>query len=119
MLLMLRRDLQHVQEPIWQVGMKAYGFGFSHPLLYQVGGKVAAITTRAIAGLNGTGNDYAPPIENAQNGNAHAVNGLENGDGKLNALPYPLSGWTQNRDFPPFAASSFHEWWKARGDKKD
>jgi hypothetical protein len=27
-------------------------------------------------------------------------------------LPYPLSGWSQYRDFPPFAEQSFHDWWR-------
>ena len=34
-------------------------------------------------------------------------------------LPYPLSGWTQNRDFPPFAEQSFHDWWRANRGKRD
>ena len=49
MLIGLRRDLQDVQDPIWQVGMKACGFGFSHPLLFEMGGKVASAVTHAIS----------------------------------------------------------------------
>jgi L-lactate dehydrogenase complex protein LldF len=87
MLLMLRRDLQAAQEKHWQFGMKGYGFAFSHPLLYQAGGKVAGIASRALA--------------NAQ------------GSDKLEQLPFPFNGWTDKRDFPPFAPQSFHDWWRA------
>jgi L-lactate dehydrogenase complex protein LldF len=93
MLLMLRRDLQHVQETYWKVGMKGYGFAFSHPLLYQVGGKLASMATRATAAVTG-------------------------GD-TIDRMPFPLSGWTDKRDFQPFASESFRDWWrKNRVDKK-
>jgi L-lactate dehydrogenase complex protein LldF len=85
MLLMLRRDLQHVQEPTWQIAMKGYGFAFSHPLLYALGGKASSVGSRVLA--------------QAMGGDA------------LNQLPPPLNGWTDQRDFPPFAAQSFHDWW--------
>jgi L-lactate dehydrogenase complex protein LldF len=99
MLLSLRHDLEHVQEPLWRVGMKAYSFGFSHPLLFEFGGRVASRATRAVTGLlNGKG---------------------EAEDGTIRALPYPLNGWTQNRDFPPFAQQSFHDWWRENREKKD
>lgn len=87
MLLSLRRDLQHVQDPIWQVGMKAWQFGFSHPLLYEIGGKAAGIASRA--------------AETAG----------------LTSLPPPFNGWTDNRDFPPFAAQSFRDWWREHKTK--
>ena len=94
MLLMLRRDLQHVQEPIWKVGMKAYQFGFSHPLLFEMGGKFAGVASRAIGG--------------DQEGTPEKI-----------PLPYPLSGWTEFRDFPPFAQQSFHDWWRKNRGKSD
>ncbi|MCC6803095.1 MAG: iron-sulfur cluster-binding protein [Anaerolineae bacterium] len=95
MLLALRHDLQNEQESVWQVGLKAYGFGFSHPLLYEMGGKVASATSRMLSGDSGEGVSSSLP------------------------LPYPLSGWTQFRDFPPFAEQSFHDWWrKNRGGHK-
>jgi L-lactate dehydrogenase complex protein LldF len=87
MLLMLRRDLQHVQEPYLQAGMKGYGFAFRHPLLYQLGGKLAGLASRAAASV--TGGDH------------------------IDQLPFPFDGWTDKRDFPPFAPQSFHEWWRA------
>jgi L-lactate dehydrogenase complex protein LldF len=91
MLLKLRRDLEQEQDAIWQMGMKAWNFGNSHPLLYQIGGKVASKASHLVA--KATGND------------------------RIQHLPYPLHGWTQFRDFPPFAEQSFHEWWQANRAK--
>jgi L-lactate dehydrogenase complex protein LldF len=34
--------------------------------------------------------------------------------GKIRRLPPPLSGWTEQRDFPPFARRSFRERWADR-----
>jgi L-lactate dehydrogenase complex protein LldF len=84
MLLRLRRDLQSEQDPAWQAGMKAWQFGMSHPLLYEIGGKVANAATQALAGASG---------------------------GTIKEMPGPLAGWTDTRDFPPFAQQSFHQWW--------
>jgi L-lactate dehydrogenase complex protein LldF len=86
MLLSLRRDLEREQDPIWKLGMKAWRFGNSHPLLFEVGGKVAS--TVANAYLTATGQE------------------------KITSLPYPLNGWTDKRDFPAFASQSFHDWWR-------
>ena len=57
-----------------------------HPLLFEMGGKLASYATRTAAEF--TGSDH------------------------LEALPYPLSGWTDQRDFPSFAPQSFHDWWR-------
>jgi L-lactate dehydrogenase complex protein LldF len=97
MLLQLRRDLEHVQDPVWKLGMKAYSFGFSHPLLYEFGGKVASVASGTIAGLSGGNTDEDHPIHK---------------------LPFPVNGWTQQRDFPPFAKQSFHDWWRENREKK-
>ena len=35
-------------------------------------------------------------------------------NGKLNALPYPFSRWTDQRDFPSVAKKTFRERWKER-----
>ncbi|MCB9453805.1 MAG: iron-sulfur cluster-binding protein [Anaerolineaceae bacterium] len=86
MLLRLRRDLQAEQDPSWRFGLKAWAFGMQHPLLFEIGGKAASAASRALAET--AGSDH-----------------LEN-------LPYPLSGWTDYRDFPPFAEQSFHDWWR-------
>jgi L-lactate dehydrogenase complex protein LldF len=91
MLLALRRDLQHTQSPLWNAGMKAYAFGFSHPLLYEVGGAAASAATRALALLQGEAGEP---------------------DAMIHALPVPvLDGWTRTRDFPAFAPQSFRAWW--------
>jgi L-lactate dehydrogenase complex protein LldF len=98
MLLRLRRDLQATQDPLWQVGMKGYAFAFSHPLLYQMGGKAASIASRALA---------ASQNEDAPDGSP------------IHELPgYPLSGWTDTRDFPPLPAENFHDWWRKNRAKK-
>jgi L-lactate dehydrogenase complex protein LldF len=90
MLLKLRRDLEHEQDAVWQLGMKAWQFGNTHPLLFEIGGKVASAAAKAYTTATGTD--------------------------KINNLPYPLSGWTEFRDFPPFAEQSFHEWWREHKD---
>jgi len=92
MLLMLRRDLQDVQEPIWKASMKGYGFAFSHPLLYEAGGKLASAASRAVSNEGEGIPEHLP-------------------------LPDPLNGWSQNRDFPPFAEQSFHDWWREHKGK--
>ena len=86
MLLMLRHDLEGEQEALWRAGMKAWAFGFSHPLLYQVGGKVSSAVTEAMTD--------------------------ETDQDKITELPPPLDGWTNSRDFPRFAEESFHDWWR-------
>jgi L-lactate dehydrogenase complex protein LldF len=91
MLLRLRHDLEHEQEPVWQLGMKAWEFGNSHPLLFELGGKAASLATRALT---------------------EATN-----DDRIHALPYPLNGWTDFRDFPPFASQSFHDWWRQNRER--
>ncbi len=83
MLLALRRELNARQDGMWQMGLKAWRFGMAHPLLYEIGGKAAAAATQSL-------NDGAP----------------------LDALPGPLAGWTDTRDFPPFAPVSFRDWWR-------
>lgn len=84
MLLGLRHDLQQEQGPLWRLGMQAWSWSFSHPLLYETGRRVSAAFSRAGA---------------AQ-------------DGALRKLPGPLGAWTEHRDFPAFPAESFHDWWR-------
>lgn len=93
MLLKLRHDLQSEQDPLWKAGMKGYAFGFSNPLLFELGGKAASIASRAMTTLLGGKPGEGVPTDDLK-------------------LPPPLSGWTQNRDFPPFAEQSFHDWWR-------
>jgi len=91
MLLALRRDLEKEQELVWQLGMKAYAFGFGHPLLYQAAGKAAGLAGKLMENI--TGSD------------------------RIAQLPPPLNGWTQVRDFPPLAGESFHDWWRTHRSK--
>lgn len=94
MLLMLRRDLEHEQEPVWQSGMKGFAFGMGHPLFYQVGQRTASIMSRLQTTLSKdskTEGDETPMMKE---------------------LPYPFNGWTDKRDFPAFAEQSFRDWWK-------
>lgn len=91
MLLKLRHDLEGEQDVIWQLGLKAWQFGNQHPLLFEMGGKAASAATRVLADLMGS--DH------------------------IEALPPPLNGWTDYRDFPTFAPESFREWYrKNRGN---
>lgn len=34
--------------------------------------------------------------------------------GRIERLPYPLSGWTRHRTAPPLASTSFRSWWTSR-----
>lgn len=92
MLLSLRHDLQAEQEPIWRVGMKAWEFGFQHPLLYEIGGKFASLVTNTVTKMTGSE--------------------------QIEKLPPPLDGWTDYRDFPAFPKQSFRDWWRANRSEK-
>ncbi|MEK6303202.1 MAG: LutB/LldF family L-lactate oxidation iron-sulfur protein [Acidobacteriota bacterium] len=67
---------------IERAGMKLWRFVMSHPVLYGILFRTAAL-------LQG------PLLD----------------DGKLKRLPPPFDGWTENRDFPPIARKSFRELW--------
>ncbi|MBZ0299489.1 MAG: lactate utilization protein [Anaerolineae bacterium] len=86
MLLKLRHDLQAEQDPVWQMGMKGFGFAFSHPLLFEAGLKLSGLAAQAYTEATG--------------------------QTTVDRLPPPLDGWTNSRDFPPFASESFHDWWR-------
>ena len=86
MLLRLRRDLRQSQPATWRLGMKGWAFANQHPLLFQAGGQIAERATR----------------------------GQARREGALKRLPPPLDRWTEQRDFPPFAAQSFRSWWQER-----
>lgn len=48
---------------------------------------------------------------------AAALQGPMLEDGKLKHLPFALSGWTQNRDFPALARKSFRSMWRDNGSR--
>lgn len=89
MLLKLRGDLVADGDTptILTAGIKGWELAMRSPVLYQISGKAASITTAVMRGQS--------PM--------------------LHHLPAPILGnWTQNRDFPPFAPKSFHAVWKER-----
>jgi len=88
MLLRLRGDLVkvHDTDPAITVGVKTWAAAMQSPLIYAMSATAARLFTRTAAGK----------------------------DRVLHRLPGPLGNWTKNRDFPPFAAKSFHEMWRAR-----
>jgi L-lactate dehydrogenase complex protein LldF len=90
MLLKLRRDaVREVGSPLMErVGMRGWRIGMSSPGFY-----------RASVRLGRTG-----------------LRLLER-RGRIRRLPPPLSGWTEGRDFPPFARRSFRERWAERQDR--
>ncbi|MBX3000177.1 MAG: iron-sulfur cluster-binding protein [Caldilineaceae bacterium] len=60
--------------------------------LYEQGGKLASLGSNVLAGLSG---------------------------GNIKFMPPPLNGWTQHRNFPPFAKKSFREWWRERQELRN
>lgn len=88
MLLRLRRDLvqEGGQSLGWRIGMKLWQLGMQSPALYRIGGWGASLATRLLAGNKG----------------------------KITALPAPFSGWTDSRDFRPFATQSFRQRYAAK-----
>ncbi|BCX03772.1 MAG: lactate utilization protein B [Candidatus Roseilinea sp.] len=90
MLLKLRRDLVQVGDPTagWRIGMRLWAIAFKSPALYRLGGELAGLATRLLAGRSG----------------------------KISSLPPPFNAWTKQRDFPAFARQSFRERMRRRRD---
>ena len=90
MLLKLRRDsVAQLGTPIAErLSMRAWRIGMGSPGLYKAGARLGRTGLRMLTRR-----------------------------GKIRRLPPPLSGWTESRDFPPFAARSFRERWAARRPK--
>lgn len=69
--------------------------GFAQSMMsqsrYENTGKLARIGSNLLANMNG---------------------------GTIKVLPPPLAGWTQSRDFPPFARKSFRERWRERRGRR-
>jgi L-lactate dehydrogenase complex protein LldF len=66
-----------------RMAVKAWAFAMRHPSIYNLAFRLAAR-------LQG-------PLMN---------------DGRLETLPFALSGWTENRDFPPLARKPFRSIWR-------
>lgn len=91
MLLKLRRDLvqQGGQSWGWRLGMRLWRMGMRSPLLYKLGGWFVALATHAI----------------------------KNQAGLVAKVPPPFNGWTNSRDFRPFATKSFRQRYRQRRAK--
>lgn len=91
MLLRLRHDAaEQVGIPLFErAGMRAWRIGMSSPGLYKASGRLGRMGLRMLERR-----------------------------GRIRRLPPPLSGWTDARDFPPFARQSFHERWAERQQRK-
>jgi L-lactate dehydrogenase complex protein LldF len=89
MLLRLRADAVAAghAEPIERAAMAGWKATMLNPRLYRASGWLAARATRLIGRK-----------------------------GRIRRLPPPLSVWSRKRDFPVFAAKSFHELWKERSE---
>jgi L-lactate dehydrogenase complex protein LldF len=90
MLLTLRHQGDEAgKTPLWlKVGIRAYEWVATNPLLFGWGTALARVASRLIAS-----------------------------QGWITRLPPPLSGWTRSRDFPAFASQSFSAQLKARRSK--
>lgn len=90
MLLELRDEgTQAGKNPAWlKIGIGLYRFAVVRPGLYRLGGRLGGWATRMV-GKNGW----------------------------IKKLPGPLSGWTDQRDFPTFAEKSFSRRWREQRGK--
>lgn len=89
LLLDLRADQVEAGEaPLFdRVAMQGFVQTMKSRARYESAGKVASLSSNVLAAFSG---------------------------GNLKFMPPPLSGWTQSRDFPPFARRSFRELWQER-----
>ncbi|RME66269.1 MAG: lactate utilization protein, partial [Caldilineae bacterium] len=85
----LRADLvkQDANPQMEEWAIRGYVKAMSSRQLYETSGKLASLSTNVMANLSG---------------------------GNIKFLPPPLNGWTEHRDFPPFARKSFRDWWRER-----
>jgi L-lactate dehydrogenase complex protein LldF len=92
MLLRLRADAVAAgyAEPIERAAIAGWQATMLNPRLYRASGWLAARATRLIGRK-----------------------------GRIRRLPPPLSVWTRKRDFPIFAAKSFHQLWEERSEAAD
>ncbi|HWQ12438.1 MAG TPA: LutB/LldF family L-lactate oxidation iron-sulfur protein [Roseiflexaceae bacterium] len=92
LLLRLRADAVKKGKYEWfePLAMLGYRQAMGSPALYALGGRLASIGTRIMGGPSG----------------------------RIGWLPPPLDQWTKERDFPAFAAKSFHQIWEERQREK-
>jgi len=85
----LRADLveEKANPRLEALAIQGYVKAMSSREMYERGGKLASLATNLLAGMSG---------------------------GTIKWMPPPLNGWTDHRDFPPFAKKSFREWWAER-----
>jgi len=85
----LRADLveEKANPRLEALAIQGYVKAMSSREMYERGGKLASLSTNLLAGMSG---------------------------GTIKWMPPPLNGWTDHRDFPPFAKKSFREWWAER-----
>jgi L-lactate dehydrogenase complex protein LldF len=85
----LRADLVEAKANprLEELAIQGYVKAMSSRETYERGGKFASVATNLLAGLTG---------------------------GEIKWMPPPLNGWTDHRDFPPFAKKSFRAWWEER-----
>lgn len=74
-----------------RVAMRGFVNSMRSQRSYETAGKLAAVGTNLMAGMSG---------------------------GNLKFMPPPLAGWTQSRDFPPFAQKSFRDLWRERKGRR-
>lgn len=93
LLLDLRGDQVEEGEGAFFDGTAIFGFiqTMKSRTRYEQAGKLAGIATNLMANFSG---------------------------GNLKFMPPPLNGWTQSRDFPPFARKSFREQWAERQGRR-
>lgn len=89
LLLDLRADYVQEGESPWveHQAIKGFVYAMQSRARYEAAGKVGSLGSNMLASLSG---------------------------GTVKTLPPPLSGWTNSRDFPPFAKKSFRQQWAER-----
>jgi L-lactate dehydrogenase complex protein LldF len=91
MLLAVRgRYVESGQPPAWlKLGIAVWAWAMAGPGRYRLAQHFAAAGTRLLARK-----------------------------GRVRSLPPPLDAWTRRRDFPVFAAQTFHDRWRGRASRK-